>query len=513
MESHSGPTPLSQTLSIQGRLHVFSGHDASPLLVIAGPYADAATGRYVTGISDWNGDGTPDIASSGWDIADTDGDGIGDDPIGVVHIFSGADGSMLTEITDPTATPAFGYAAFSLGDITGDGLADIAIVDPDKDTGTGLLGQLYIFEGTATASSFDITDAYSTISNTNANIRHFASQVDTTHPNQWRNKPAIQIISLTNNGSGGVNEAEIITDITSIDGTPGWSKGTRPSLKLPGDLNLDHQVDAADVQLTTNQYGTSPHANGIMPIADANQDSVVDQSDVQIVMSEYGSTTDVFSGLWDESRLMAIAAADSGFGSTNGISLNQRGGFTDFQIGVRPVDPCVRGVIITNQPFTIVASLLQAELVKNCNECPSCNDPPGNCYECHNKGTVSGGEISVAPTQPKPGEAFTFTISKWQFSGRTRKCKAECGPEGTICPIHVPDQQPYWELERKNAAGNWVVIQTGSSATVTRTETACAEVRPATPGAHTAQRDRQLLRPELIPEAEDGPGRELHRRS
>jgi hypothetical protein len=199
----------------EGRIQIFSGDDASVLLTITGPCVDTGLGRYVIGIGDWNGDGTPDIAASGWDIADTDGDGIGDDPIGIVYIFSGADGALLTEITDPTATRGFGYSVFGLGDITGDGKADIAITDPhaEQTPGAGMPGQLYIFEGSATATAYDLTDAHRTISNTDPATRVFAAQVDVMHPDLWLDEPTLQVVSLTQPGTGGVNEAPIAIDI------------------------------------------------------------------------------------------------------------------------------------------------------------------------------------------------------------------------------------------------------------------------------------------------------------
>lgn len=82
----------------EGRIQVLSGADGSVLLSITGPYTETSLGRYVAGVNDWNGDGTNDIAASGWDIADLDSDGVGDDAIGIVYVFSGADGSILAEL-------------------------------------------------------------------------------------------------------------------------------------------------------------------------------------------------------------------------------------------------------------------------------------------------------------------------------------------------------------------------------------------------------------------------------
>lgn len=127
---------------------------------------------------------------------------------------------------------------------------------------------------------------------------------------------------------------------------------------------------------------------------------------------------------------------------------------------------------------SIVPGLLRTEAANNCNECPDCEDlDPLRCYECSQKGNVTGGEITVSPSQPKPGDTVTFTVSPWQIDGRKEKCKSSCGPEGTECDVEEDDRNPHWVLEKKNGNGDWVEIASGSSLTVIRRETACAELR------------------------------------
>lgn len=472
-------TPQSQTPTYQGRVQVFSGADASTLLTINGPYIDAAIGRYVTGIGDWDGDGTADIASSGWDVADTDNDGIGDDPIGMVFIFSGADGSLLTEIMDPASSSNFGYAIYSLGDISGDGKADIGIVDQQIETspGSGVFGQLYIFEGSDAESSYDLTDAYRTISNTDPTIRGYASQVDVMHPDLWHDEPTIQILNLTNLGSGGVNEAEITIDILKVNGVLTGTKGIRPSLTLAGDINLDGKVDAADLQDSISQLGTNPQAIGVMPIADSNKDGVIDLVDIEVVVDGYGATTDIYEGLWDGSRLLGVAAASSGFGSTANVSI--RPGGTNFGGGRRPVDDCLRSTTPPGGPTSIIPDLLRNEAANNCNECPDYGAPgSAGCYECDQPGNLTGGEITADPAQPDPDETVKFVIDDVILSGKTYKCKDDCGGEKT----HTEDDSPYgfsWEVFRKvDDDSDWVLIDSGSgSPTPSYSGTACSKLK------------------------------------
>lgn len=439
----------------EGRVQIFSGDDASVLLSIAGPYADTGLGRYVIGVGDWDGDGTPDIAASGWDIADTDSDGIGDDPIGIVFVFSGADGSVLTEITDPTATPGFGYSIFGLGDITGDGLADIAIVDRGAEPYAGIFGQLYIFAGSATATSLDLLDAHRTISNDDSSIRGFAAQVDVMHPDLWLSEPTLQIISLTSPGTGGVNQASIAIDIMEADGTAAGNKGTRSSLVLAGDINLDGKVDALDIQDSISQLGTNPQAIGIMPIADSNNDNIIDATDIQAVINAYGTATDVYEGLWDGTRLLSVAAGSSGFGNLSGISIGPGG--TQFGPGPRPKDDCPPVIIAPPDSLTtLVLALLRGDATDNCHDCPEYEEG-SSCYPCESDKGISGGSVTASPAQPlateTETETVTFTVAGVSETPGTLKCDESCGDEGTTVPTPLGDPSYVWQVLTKDENG------------------------------------------------------------
>jgi len=465
--------------SYEGRIKVFSGADGTQILAINGPYVESAIGRYVAGLGDWNGDGTPDIAASGWDIADTDSDGIGDDAIGIVYVFSGADGAVLAEITDPGATTLFGYCVFGIGDITGNGYADIVVTDPHATSmpGSGIEGELYIFEGRAAVSYLTITDAHRILSNTNVDVRTYAVQVDVMHPDVWLTEPTLQVISLIGGGEmGGVNESSSRIDLIETSGVSVGTKGTRSSLVLAGDVNLDGKVDAQDLQVSIGQLGTNPQALGVMPIADMNNDQVVDSADVALLLGGYGQTTDIYEGLWDGSRLLSVVAGNSGFGSLSGGNISGGGSLTH---GPRPIGTdCLRSIVPPDLGPTLVRPLLRADAREDCNSCPDCESPSAaGCYECDQEGQVSGGEIDVSPSQPEPGETVIFTISPWEIDDRKTKCISRCGSDEKLCSVEVSDIQPYWVLERRNANGDWIKIGEGNDPTVTHTEGSCAEVR------------------------------------
>lgn len=443
----------------EGRVLVYSGDDASLLQVFTGSDPDTGLGRYVTGIGDWNGDGFPDVAASGWDVVDTDSDGIGDDAVGTVHVFSGKTGLLLTQITDPSATESFGYSVFGIGDVTGDGKADIAITDPDVTSllwsTTQAYGGLYVFEGTAVDTVYDLADAAYTIENTDSDTRLFGAQVDALDPIHWGVVPLIQVISLTEPDSGGVNQAPIKTDVLELTGTLSSSKSSRPSLKLAGDVNLDGVVDTSDLLMVASQMGSSPQALGVLPIADDNKDAVVDSTDLQVVSDNIGATTDVYSNLWSNSRLLSISAGGAGFGDTSGVSVNPGSGGSAIAPGIRPFDDCPERVsLLAGNTFpSIVPSLLVGDSNRGCNDCPSYHDSPA-CYACIADKSLSGGSVTANPEQPQLDETVvTVSVSGVTEIAGTLKCIEACGDEGTTVPTPLGQPSYIWEVLTKTSNG------------------------------------------------------------
>ncbi|MAT50137.1 MAG: hypothetical protein CMK32_03010 [Porticoccaceae bacterium] len=452
----------------EGRVHVFSGQDGSSLLTIPGPYIELALGRFVAGIGDWNGDGTPDIASSAWVTVDTFGNGTTDDGYGIVFVFSGVDGSILAEITDATATEHFGFGVFGLGDINGDGRADIAITDPRADglAGTSAEGQIYIYHGDATASStFDFVDAAHTIGNGDTGLRTFAAQIDTMHPNRWLTNPTIQVLSLTTTDpEDGVTKSEFETDILELDGSFAGSKGTLPQLLDPGDIDMNGVVDTADVTASTGQYGTSPNATGVMPAADINKDGIVDATDIGQVLSNYGATTNIFEDLWEDNRLRSFGGRASGFGShPSGLNIAPAG-------AIIRLDDCIFVSAGPDNSPSVIPYLLGLELRTNCSRCPGCDDlDPNECYECMTLGSLTGGNIDVDDPQPLPGETVIFTVQPIRQVGHKKKC-VNCGSESRECNIHHDWEFAPWVIEVQDANGDWQPTQRGSASVVPDTK-------------------------------------------
>ena len=138
-----------------GRAFVMSGNSDTVLLVldIPAPEENARAGTSVASLGDINSDGKPDyiVGVPGKDI------GSGEDvptDVGVVHFYSGADGSIIRTVSDPATTQdgRFGFAVANAGDVDGDGVADALIGAPGA-------AEAFVFSGKADSLLFTIRSA------------------------------------------------------------------------------------------------------------------------------------------------------------------------------------------------------------------------------------------------------------------------------------------------------------------------------------------------------------------
>lgn len=108
-------------------------------------------GTSVDGAGDINGDGVPDvIAGVPHHIAQPEG-GEAAISAGRTFVFSGSDSSVLLTLDDPTPeeNARAGYSVAGLGDVNFDGVGDILVGVPGKDSTDGVadVGVAYIYSG------------------------------------------------------------------------------------------------------------------------------------------------------------------------------------------------------------------------------------------------------------------------------------------------------------------------------------------------------------------------------
>ena len=135
-----------------GRVFVMSGNSDTVLLTfdIPGEEENGRGGMSIASLGDVNSDGKPDflVGVPGKDIGF--GEGAATD-VGVVHVVSGANGSIIRTLSDPDALPdaRCGFSVANAGDVDGDGVADALIGAPGK-------AAAFVFSGKTGALLFTI---------------------------------------------------------------------------------------------------------------------------------------------------------------------------------------------------------------------------------------------------------------------------------------------------------------------------------------------------------------------
>jgi hypothetical protein len=117
--------PRAQTAGIlTGRVALLSGSDGTEWLGVTGDASYDAFGTSVDGAGDVDGDGVPDLLV---------GSPAGTPPAGSVHLLSGKDGAPLLMLVGDANGDRFGEAVAGVGDVDGDGVPDVAVGAPQAD--------------------------------------------------------------------------------------------------------------------------------------------------------------------------------------------------------------------------------------------------------------------------------------------------------------------------------------------------------------------------------------------
>ena len=125
-----------------GKAYVISGKTGGFLWVVYDPQAGALTGHSVCGPGDVNGDGTPDYAIG---IPNADENGLIN--CGRVVVESGASVGALWARDGVENGALFGWSMDAVGDLNGDGRAELAVGAPYEDVFTANNGRGYVLNG------------------------------------------------------------------------------------------------------------------------------------------------------------------------------------------------------------------------------------------------------------------------------------------------------------------------------------------------------------------------------
>ena len=128
-----------------GSAYVFSGADGSLLYQVSGDTGGDRFGISVSGAGDVSGDGRADFIVGAYQDAPAGGG----NNAGSAYGFSGADGSLLYQVSGDTAIDFFGYSVSGAGNVNGDGKADFIVgARFDDPVGGGNdAGSTYVFSG------------------------------------------------------------------------------------------------------------------------------------------------------------------------------------------------------------------------------------------------------------------------------------------------------------------------------------------------------------------------------
>ncbi len=130
-----------------GRVYVYSGRSGALLWQVDGAPGDQL-GSGIEAAGDVNADGIPDVIASAPEIDSA-------------YLYSGRDGSTLRTLHGESRGDHFGEHVASVGDIDGDGYADVIIGAPGNNAGGKGAGRAYVYSGKSGQLLLSLTGEHS----------------------------------------------------------------------------------------------------------------------------------------------------------------------------------------------------------------------------------------------------------------------------------------------------------------------------------------------------------------
>jgi hypothetical protein len=131
-----GEPYFNSSTTASGRVRVYSGFDGSVLYDLVGAPLERF-GLSVAAAGDVDNDGIPDFVVGTDDFAVP----------GSAYVYSGADGHVLHHFSSATTNDGFGQSVAGVGDVDGDGYADIGVGSPQDATNAAAAGAAFVYSG------------------------------------------------------------------------------------------------------------------------------------------------------------------------------------------------------------------------------------------------------------------------------------------------------------------------------------------------------------------------------
>lgn len=128
-----------------GSVKLLSGKDGTVLRTYTPPADVQSFGWYVANVGDLDGDGRADVA-----VGAPLEPGVAEAKMGGAWVLSTRDGSVLQHWQGTTRLDGFGEVVASIGDLDGDGVGEIAVASPrTNDQTRSLPGEVFVYSGRA----------------------------------------------------------------------------------------------------------------------------------------------------------------------------------------------------------------------------------------------------------------------------------------------------------------------------------------------------------------------------